>query len=251
MGFQKGSITLSPAKDIPILLQVLHSRFITHDQLFEFMLLDCYELKRASFNWRVRRLVQSGLLIRHCARPVTPSPVYSLTHVGALMLADHCPVLDRPKRKGCRVSRPSDALHRAERLASQSRAARRAGRLAIRSDDPREERIDEIRVREGLRRDRHGSNRRTAGRLRPGVRTNAKKIEGLFAHSPSARTGESTSPLPVHRSGTETGIFHPRLLHRNNGRTPCRLGAEFTRSFTEMSVVEATSGRTKPLAAFL
>ena len=61
MGFQKGSIALSPAQDIPLLLQVLHSRFVTHDQLFEFMLLGCYELKRASFNWRVRRLVQGGL----------------------------------------------------------------------------------------------------------------------------------------------------------------------------------------------
>src|SRR5437667_7489844 len=100
MGFQKGSITLSPAQDIPLLLQVLHSRFITHDQLFEFMVLGCYELKRASFNWRVRRLVQGGLLNRHCARPVTPSPVYSITSVGALLLADHCPVLDNGRQKG-------------------------------------------------------------------------------------------------------------------------------------------------------
>ena len=62
MGFQKGSITLSPARDIPILLQVLHSRLITHDQLQQFMLLNNHEVKRACFNWRVRRLVQSGLL---------------------------------------------------------------------------------------------------------------------------------------------------------------------------------------------
>ena len=99
MGFQKGSITLSPTQDIPLLLQVLHSRFVTHDQLREFMLLDCHELKRACFNWRVRRLVESGLLNRDCARPVTPSPVYSITPVGALMLAEHCPVLDNGKQK--------------------------------------------------------------------------------------------------------------------------------------------------------
>jgi hypothetical protein len=99
MGYQKGSITLSATQDIPLLLQVLHSRFITHDQLFEFMLLGCYELKRASFNWRVRRLVEVELLHKQCARPVTPSPVYSITSVGALMLAEHCPVLDS-KRKG-------------------------------------------------------------------------------------------------------------------------------------------------------
>lgn len=99
MGFAKGSITLSPTHDIPLLLQVLHSRFITHEQLREFMLLDGYELKRASFNWRVRRLVEGGLLIRDCARPITPSPIYSVTQPGALMLAEHCPVLDNGKPK--------------------------------------------------------------------------------------------------------------------------------------------------------
>jgi hypothetical protein len=99
MGFQKGSITLSPTRDIPLLLRVLHSRWITHDQLREFMLLDRHELKYASFNWRVRRLVQSGLLNRECARPMTPSPVYSITGVAAGILAEHCPVLDNGKEK--------------------------------------------------------------------------------------------------------------------------------------------------------
>ena len=99
MGFQKGSITLSPQKDVPLLLQVLHSRFITHDQLFEFMVIGCFELNRGSFNWRVRRLVENGLLIRRCARPLTANPVYSLTEVAALMLAAHSPVLDSPNEK--------------------------------------------------------------------------------------------------------------------------------------------------------
>ena len=99
MGFQKGSITLSPTRDIPLLLQVLHSRLITHEQLQEFMLLDNHEVKHACFNWRVRRLVQAGLLNRECARPITPSPVYSITPVAAEILAEHSPVLDngRPK----------------------------------------------------------------------------------------------------------------------------------------------------------
>ena len=97
MGYQKGSITLNPLKDIPLLLQVLHARFITHDQLFEFMVIDCVELKRKSFNWRAHRLVEGGLLAKNCVRPVTPSPVYSLTEVGALMLSEHSPVLDSPK----------------------------------------------------------------------------------------------------------------------------------------------------------
>src|SRR5881296_4063452 len=99
MGFQKGSITLNPRKDIPLLLQVLRSRFITHDQLRDFMLLDDHERDPKRFNWRVRRLVQGGLLNRECARPLTPSPVYSLTPVASLMLAEHCPVLDNGKQR--------------------------------------------------------------------------------------------------------------------------------------------------------
>jgi len=99
MGYQKGSITLSPTHDIPLLLQVLHSRFITHEQLREFMLLRCYELNRACFNWRVRRLTEAGLLNRECVRTMTPSPVYSITSDGALRLVEHCPVLKKGKQK--------------------------------------------------------------------------------------------------------------------------------------------------------
>ena len=44
MGYPKGSISLSPVQDIPLLLQVLHSQFITHGQLREFMRLGCYDM---------------------------------------------------------------------------------------------------------------------------------------------------------------------------------------------------------------
>ncbi len=99
MGFQKGSITLNPRKDTPLLLQVLHSRFVTHDQLWDFMVVHRYESKRECYNWRVRRLVEAGLLKRDCARPITPSPVYSITPVAASILVDHCPILDNGKQK--------------------------------------------------------------------------------------------------------------------------------------------------------
>src|SRR5688572_20794667 len=78
MGFQKGSIALSDGRDKPLLLQVLHSQFITHDQLFEFMQLGAYEFSRAVFNWRTRRLVSCGFLLRHLVPPVTREPVYTI-----------------------------------------------------------------------------------------------------------------------------------------------------------------------------
>jgi hypothetical protein len=99
MGFAKGSISLSPSQDIPMLLQVLHAQFITHDQLRDFGLLRGYELNNGSFNWRVRRLVENGLLERHSVRGVSPRPIYSITNVGKHMLADHFPVMDSHRHK--------------------------------------------------------------------------------------------------------------------------------------------------------
>src|SRR5438132_9711105 len=95
MRYQKGSISIGTGQDIPVLRQVMQSRFITHDQLFEFMRLGCYEVNRHTFNWRVRRLVENGFLNLH---PVGHSCVYSIAAAGASLLAvteEYCPVLTR------------------------------------------------------------------------------------------------------------------------------------------------------------
>jgi hypothetical protein len=81
-----------------MLLQVLHAQFITHDQLREFGLLRGYELNYGSFNWRVRRLVENGLLERYSVRGM-PGPIYSITNVGKHMLADYFPVMDGHRHK--------------------------------------------------------------------------------------------------------------------------------------------------------
>src|SRR5437870_8211383 len=97
MRYQKGSISISTGQDIPVLRQVLESQFITHDQLFEFMCLGCYERNRHTFNWRLRRLVKNGFLDLH---PVGHSCVYSIASAGASLLAvteEYCPVLNRRK----------------------------------------------------------------------------------------------------------------------------------------------------------
>jgi hypothetical protein len=99
MGFQKGAISLNALKDVPLLLQVLHSQFITNDQLFDFMQRRNIETTRAPFNWRLRRLVNSGLLERHSVRSATSSPIFSVTNDAAVLLADHCPVLDSRRHK--------------------------------------------------------------------------------------------------------------------------------------------------------
>ena len=40
MRYEKGTIQISPARDIPLLQQVLRSGFATSDQLYEFMQLN-------------------------------------------------------------------------------------------------------------------------------------------------------------------------------------------------------------------
>ena len=189
MGFQKGSISLSPGHDVPLLLQVLHSQFITHDQLFEFMRIGCYEFQKPSFNWRVRRLVESGLLERQCAQPVTPEPIYSITNIGKLMLADHCPVMDSRRHKDAAShvnlihSLQLNRLHLS--LALQDVLADWQSEMAIRAKNE----FTPAGYVKRLRCHRDCPNRRRPILLCAGVRTIAQKTEDLYAHPKLARTG--------------------------------------------------------------
>ena len=82
MRYWKGSIVLSPTRDYPLLRQVLHSGFITHHQLFEFLRLDYSASSRNAFNNRVHRLMEHGLLIRREMPFVNRGAVYSLSQAG-------------------------------------------------------------------------------------------------------------------------------------------------------------------------
>jgi hypothetical protein len=84
--YAKGSIQLSPSHDHPLLRQVLRCGFATHDQLFEFLRRDCYERSRQSFDWRVRRLVKQGLVVRQVAAAAGGRMVYSIGATAALLL---------------------------------------------------------------------------------------------------------------------------------------------------------------------
>src|SRR5665213_3081971 len=61
MRYEKGTMELSPARDIPLLPHVLRSGFVTGNQLYEFMRLEQTEGSRQAFDHRVRRLVGHGL----------------------------------------------------------------------------------------------------------------------------------------------------------------------------------------------
>jgi Replication-relaxation len=89
MRYWKGSIALNRIRDYPLLRQVLHSGFITHNQLFEFLRLDYCTSSRNAFNNRVLRLLKHGLLIRRERPVVNREAVYSVSEAGALELAGH------------------------------------------------------------------------------------------------------------------------------------------------------------------
>jgi DNA-binding HxlR family transcriptional regulator len=88
MRYPKGSIQLNEARDLPLLRQILHSEFATHSQLFEFMRLEHSEQNRKSFDWRLRRLAENGLVERRAPLAGVAEVVYSIATNGADLLQD-------------------------------------------------------------------------------------------------------------------------------------------------------------------
>ena len=61
MRYLKGNVSLRN-RDYKLLRAGADARYMTHSQLFELARLHAVEFERPVFNWRVRRLVNSGLL---------------------------------------------------------------------------------------------------------------------------------------------------------------------------------------------
>ena len=62
MRYFRGAIALSPTQDLPLLRQVMYSKFVTQTQLWQFMRHSGNELSRGSFWWRVKRLADNGFI---------------------------------------------------------------------------------------------------------------------------------------------------------------------------------------------
>lgn len=86
MRYPKGSLQLSQSRDLPLLRQILHSEFVTHSQLYEFMRLEHFENSRKSFDWRIRRLADRKLVQRQTTPACTGEFVYSLVGSAAMLL---------------------------------------------------------------------------------------------------------------------------------------------------------------------
>ena len=81
MRYLKGCLALKD-RDRELLHLVADARYITHDQLRQFAQLKALEFERAVFNWRLRRLVNGGLLRKQIVPYLGSGALYSITRGG-------------------------------------------------------------------------------------------------------------------------------------------------------------------------
>ena len=86
MRYSKGSIALGQEHDYPLLRQVVRSQFVTHSQLFEIMKHGGYERDRRVFDWRLRRLVTHGVVLKLQTPSLRAEFIYSISPSGGLLL---------------------------------------------------------------------------------------------------------------------------------------------------------------------
>lgn len=89
MRYRNGIVAISPDRDIPLLVQVRNSKFISHEQLFGLMETQGLEHSRNSFNWRVKRLLGSGFILACPGNFGCASSVYRIGSDGLIQLENH------------------------------------------------------------------------------------------------------------------------------------------------------------------
>src|SRR5947207_9909532 len=89
MRYFKGALALSPTQDLPLLRQVMYSKYVTQTQLWQFMRHSGYELSRGSFWWRVKRLEDHGFIARHSLPMAHRDPIFAIASSGLVYLVEN------------------------------------------------------------------------------------------------------------------------------------------------------------------
>lgn len=110
MRYAKGTHSISASRDIPVLLQVRNSKFITHQQLFSFMR-TLNESNRRSFNWRIRRLLDASYISVCDGISGRGNLVYRITRQGLLELENHGRFATVLNSRTQHLPHPSHASH--------------------------------------------------------------------------------------------------------------------------------------------
>ena len=114
MRYARGTLAVSPTRDIPLLARVRNSRFITHQQLFEFMQSGSYEYSRNSFNWRIHRLLNTGHISICEGKFGHGVMVYRITQDGLLQLENHGQFATVLNSRSGHLPHPSQVHHALE-----------------------------------------------------------------------------------------------------------------------------------------
>ena len=88
MRYLKGAIALGASQDLPLLRQVMYSKYVTQTQLWQFMRHNGCEQSRGSFWWRIKRLADHGFVERHLVPMVHSDPVLTIAAPGIVYLVE-------------------------------------------------------------------------------------------------------------------------------------------------------------------
>ena len=110
MRYARGTVSISVDRDIPLLLQVRNSKFVTHQQLFEFMQ-HAGESSRRSFNWRTHRLLEEEYISVCQAPSGRGNLVYQITRQGLVELENHGQFATALNSRTQHLPHPSHADH--------------------------------------------------------------------------------------------------------------------------------------------
>src|ERR1051326_3726987 len=129
MRYAKGTVVLSPTRDIPLLLEMRNYRFISHQQLFDLISLSGSESSGDNFYWRVKRLLAAGYISVCPGNFARNCDVYRITTSGLDQLENHGHFAATLNSKTQHLPHPSE-VHHALELNSIRLALARSGALA-------------------------------------------------------------------------------------------------------------------------
>jgi hypothetical protein len=124
MRYAKGSLVINPERDVPLLRQVRNSKFVSHHQLFELMKLGGFDHSRNSFNWRVKRLLDSVHIAICQGVYGAGSAIYRITKDGITLLEHHGQFTTVLHSNTEHLPHPSQVFHSLELNAVQLALAR-------------------------------------------------------------------------------------------------------------------------------
>ncbi len=110
MRYRKGSIVISEAFDIPLLLLIRNSGYINHEQLIALSGYDKSQSSVCNFLWRIRRLLAGGF-VGLFDRRIEGHKVYSITRKGLAELESFGHMVYSLNPETTSIGQPSKMTH--------------------------------------------------------------------------------------------------------------------------------------------